>query len=243
MAADSMTARRRWAVAVGASLGLTALVLLLFRAPRPVAPAPPAPKLTLGLGQSAAGSTDVLLSQEAFLHDPTPLFLPTRWNSTPAVPQPEPGDAFHPFPAELVFATDQLKLNLPPPVTVPASPPEALVTRAPGNPLLGIGRTDASVPVLPSRGAFIEIAAAGTGAPVFSRALADARPPTSAPWQPLEFLVEVDAAGLVGPPVLTARSGVERVDAYFGGSGGYLAQDLRVGELLNPGFYRIFVGP
>jgi len=197
----------------------------------------------VGLSQSGRGSEDALLSEEAFFHDPTPLFLPTRWNSTPEVPEPEAGDAFHPYPAELAFATNDLKLNLPPPVTVPGSPAEALVANPPGNPILGFGQTDASVPILPARGAFIEIVNAGTGAPVYSRALTDARPPTTALWQPLEFVVEVDAAGLVGSPVLAAQSGVEKVDAYFGGSGGYLAQNLRVGELLNPGFYRIFVGP
>jgi hypothetical protein len=196
--------------------------------------------MTAALGN---GALDTLLKQEASLNDPTPLFLPTEWNSAPDLPQRELGGAFQGYPDELAFATDKLKLALPPPVAVPASPAEALVSGAPGNPLLGIGRTDASVPVLPVRGAFVEIVATGTGAPVLARALADARPPQAADWQPLEFIVKVDAAGLVGPPVLTSGSGAATVDAYFGGSGGYLAQDLRVGELLNPGFYRISVGP
>ena len=243
MPAGSPAERSHWAAAIIAATGLTALALALFRAPRRSAPAPEPPKLTVGLGQAREGSPDAVPYEEAILHDPTPLFLPTRWNSTPEVPRPEPGDAFLPYPPELVFATNQLTLNLPPTIPVPANPAEALVADPPGNPLLGFGRTDASVPVLPARGAFIEIVGAGSGVPVLSRALADARPPTAAPWQPLEFVVQVEPAGLVGPPVLTAGSGVQKVDSYFGGSDGYLAQNLRVGELLDPGFYHIFVGP
>jgi hypothetical protein len=243
MTADALAARRRWVVAIAAALGLTAAVLLLFRAPRFPVAARPAPRLTVNLRRSVSGSEDAVPYEEAIFHDPRPLFLPTRWNNTPEVPRPEADEAFHPFPPQLAFATNQLRLNLPAPVKAPANPVEALVTDPPGNPILGFGRTDASVPVMPPRGAFIEIVGAGTGTPVFSRALADARPPLAAAWQPLEFVVEVDPAGLVGPPVLTVGSGVPKVDAYFGGSEGYLAQNLRVGELLNPGFYRIFVGP
>jgi hypothetical protein len=243
MPADASADQRRWAVAIAAGLGLSAMVLLLFRAPRSPAAAAVAPRLTVGLGRSVQGSADAVPYEDAIFHEPTPLFLPTRWNSTPDVPRPEADEAFNPFPPQLAFATNELRLNLPAPVKAPVSPVEALVANTPGNPILGFGRTDASVPQLPARGAFIEIVGAGTGTPVFSRALADARPPLAAAWQPLEFVVEVDPAGLVGPPVLTVGSGVPKVDAYFGGSEGYLAQNLRVGELLNPGFYRIFVGP
>jgi hypothetical protein len=240
MTADTSAAKRRWAVAIAAALGLTAMVLLLFRVPRLPSAVVVPPRLTLSLGRQ--GSADAVPYEDAIFHQPRPLFLPTRWNSTPDVPRPEPDEAFQPLPPTL-FATNELKLDLPAAVQAPANPVDALVSKPPGNPVLGFGRTDAAVPVLPTRGAFIEIVGAGTGTPVFSRALADARPPLATAWQPLEFVVEVDPAGLVGPPVLTVGSGVPKVDAYFGGSEGYLAQNLRVGDLLNPGFYRILVGP
>jgi hypothetical protein len=238
MPAGLTAARRDWTVALASSAALMLLAMALFRAPRPPPPAPAAAKLTIRVGQG--GSSDALLNQEALFHDPTPLFLPTEWNSTPQSPRQEPDIAFRSYPPEL---TRDLQLNRPPPIPVPGSPGEALVANPPGNPLVGIGRTDSAVPVLPVRGAFVEIVAAGSGTPVYSRALADARPPTAAVWQPLEFMVEVDAAGLVGQPALTKGSEVEQVDAYFGGSDGYLTQNLRVGELLGPGFYRISVGP
>jgi hypothetical protein len=250
MGAGTPSRKRDWIVAIAVAAGLGLLVFALFRAPpAPPAAAPAGARLAVGLG----GSADVLLSQEAALHDPTPLFLPTQYNSTPDAPRRAPGVAFRNYPPELTFATDVLKIDgaLPAPVPAPARPADALVENPPTNPLLGIGRTDRPVPVLAPRGAFVEIVAAGTGARVFSRALAQLPPvesgsrrlippPGDVTWQPLEFMVKVDPIGLEGPLVLTTRSGVESVDAYFEG---YLAQILRVGRLLNPGFYRISVGP
>jgi hypothetical protein len=89
--------------------------------------------------------------------------------------------------------------------------------------------------------AYVEIVDAGTGRSVFGAPVNDAQPPTSSvPWQPMEFMAAVDSSGLVGPVVPTTRSGVAEVDAYFGR---YLADTLRVGQRLAPGFYRIVVGP
>ena len=56
----------------------------------------------------------------------------------------------------------------------------------------------------------------------------------------MEFIAAVDAAGLVGSVVPTVSSGAGEVDEYFGR---YLADTLRVGQRLAPGFYLISVGP
>jgi hypothetical protein len=56
----------------------------------------------------------------------------------------------------------------------------------------------------------------------------------------MEFMAAVDPAGLVGPLVLTVHSNVAEVDAYFAR---FLSEELRVGQRLEPGFYRICVGP
>ena len=45
---------------------------------------------------------------------------------------------------------------------------------------------------------------------------------------------------MVGPLVLTVHSDVAEVDAYFGR---YLVEKLMVGQRLEPGFYRISIGP
>jgi hypothetical protein len=226
-------------MAAAAGLAAAIAIALLFRAPRasPAAPAKPPVRPTVGLA-----SMDPALSEEAVLFDPTPLFLPTEWNSTrKELPRREPGDEFTGYPDKPAFGEDELAIGLPPPIAVPAHLSDALEAYPPGTPFLGFGRTGYRPPVLPDRGAYVEIVAAGTGRLVLAKALLDAQPPGNGTWlQPLEFLVAVDPAGLVGPPVLTVRSGSEEVNGYFRH---YLAETLRVGDRLAPGFYRISVGP
>ena len=236
MQTEESAEKRRWLVAVSAGVVLTALAGALFRAPvTPPAGRPAAPHPSLVLAPA-----DTLLREETALHDPAPLFEPTEWNSRPEPPARDPGIAFASYPPEYTYSPDHLSLTLP--SNVPARPAEALVADSPGNPLLGLGRTDTPVPVMAPRGAFVEIVAAGTGISVLSTPLADARPPEGEGvlWRPLEFLAAVDATGLVGPLVLCGPSNIEAVNSYFER---YLTQVFRVGDRLAPGFYHIRVGP
>jgi hypothetical protein len=176
------------------------------------------------------------------LLDPTPLFLPTAFNSSRIdyVPR-EPGGAFAGFAPKMTYSVSELELRLPPPATIPSTPAAALAGDPPGAPFLGFDRPDPVMEPVSPRAAYIEIVDAGTGRSVFGTPVSDAHPPASLmPWQPMEFIAAVDSAGLVGPVVPTTRSGVGEVDAYFGR---YLADTLRVGQRLAPGFYRIIVGP
>jgi hypothetical protein len=185
---------------------------------------------------------DAGVIMSTMLRDPAPLFLPTDFNSSRKsyVPK-EPGGAFGGFQPEYVFDPSQLVLNLPPAAAIPGSPAEALAGDPPGAPFIGFDRADPVVEPLGPRTAYVEVVNAGTGRSVFGEAVGDAHPPqTSIPWQPMEFIAAVDSAGLVGPVMPTARSGVDEVDAYFGR---YLAETLRLGQRLAPGFYRISVGP
>jgi hypothetical protein len=189
----------------------------------------------------SVGLVDSVVIRGTMLRDPTPLFLPTEFNSSRKeyVP-PEPEGSFAGFPPKPVFAESELALHLPAGAAVPDSPAEAVAGEPPGAPFLGFGRSDLNVKPLAPRGAYVEITDAGSGRSVFGRPVMDAHPPSSESWRPVEFMAAVDAAGLVGPLVLTARSEVADVDAYFGR---YLADTLRVGQRLAPGFYRISVGP
>ncbi len=193
------------------------------------------------VSRPSVGLVDPVVIRGTMLRDPTPLFLPTEFNSSRKdyVPK-EPGGTFAGFQARLTFGEAALALHLPPPVAVPASPADALVGDPPGAPFLGIGRTDIVVERVASRGAYVEIMDEGTGRSVLARPVLDAHPPSAVPWKPMEFIAAVDAAGLVGPLVLTIHSDVADVDAYFGR---YLAETFRVGQRLEPGFYRICVGP
>jgi hypothetical protein len=225
---------RLWAAV--SVVGVVALVWVAFhiRLPEP----PPTASAPV---RSSVGLVDQVAIQGTMLRDPTPLFLPTEFNSSRKDYVPvEPGGAFAGFSASLTFDVSELTLHLPPATAMPKSPAEALVGDPPGAPFLAFARTDIEVQPLAPRGAYVEIINAATGRNVFGRPVLDAHPPSEKPWKPMEFMAAVDAAGLVGPLVLMVHSDVADVDAYFGL---YLVQNLMVGQRLEPGFYRIWVGP
>jgi hypothetical protein len=203
---------------------------------------PEAPPAKLADRPHSVGLVNPVVITETMLQDPTPLFLPTEFNSSRIdyVPR-EPSGAFAGFAPKMTFSDVELELHLPPAMVVPATPADALAGDPPGAPFIGFGRPDPVVEPIAPRSAYVEIIEAGSGRSVFGTPVADAHPPVSSvPWQPMEFIAAVDSSGLVGPVVPTTRSGVGEVDAYFGL---YLAETLRVGQRLAPGFYRIIVGP
>ena len=231
--------QHRWVYATVGTLVVLVILAALFRGPggaRVVAFKPLPPPV-------GAVKLVSLKPNEAALTDPTPLYLPTEWNAgqnaLPANTQREPGGSFQGYPAKLAFAESELKLNFPAPVAVPARPSDALASDRTGLAFFGMGQVDLPVSHLLARKAFIEITGAGNGQRQLAQALSGAEPPDGA-WQPMEFLVAVDTAGLVGPPILTESSRVAAVDGYFQN---YLVKTLHVGQRLAPGFYRVCIGP
>ena len=229
----------RWIFAAVGAVAVLLLVPLLFRAPQARA----VKALPTVAGSAPGGVRLVSLKKnDAALTDPTPLFLPTEWNAgqnaLPANTQREPGGSFQGYPAKLAFAENDLKLNLPAPVSVPRRPADALTSDRSSQRVMELGRANQNISQLITRKAFMEIMQAGSGDRMLAQALPDAAPPGRA-WQPLEFLVAVDAAGLVGPPVLTESSRVAAVDGYFQN---YLVKTLHAGQRLAPGFYRVSIG-
>ncbi len=230
-------------MAVAAGLAGLVLTVLLFRAPAPAPARPRTARPSLELGPTKGTAGDPLFAEESSLRDPTPLFLPTEWNSEQKeVVLRAPDSIFPPYGAKPMFSDARLRLDLPPAIAVPASPADALSDNPPGHPFLGLGRVDHVIlPLLP-RGAFVAIVAADSGMRVFSQELTDVppdladAPPEGGAWQ---FMAAVDPAGLVGPLVPTVRSGTS-ADRYFLD---YLREKLRIGERLPPGFYRISIGP
>jgi len=233
------TTKRRWAAAGAGALGIGVLGVMLFRGPE----APLASTAPLGAKRSVTlvSGEDKAVNDESILLDPTPLFLPTKWNSTQRDFAPrEPGGRFQGFDTpKFTFAENDLKLVLPEAIKAPDHPANVVADEAPAAPLVGFGRTDVPVVAPQPRGGYVEITTAATGRNVLAQPIA-AEPPGKGGWQPMEFIARVDAAGLVGPLVLTTRSGLEEVDSFFAK---YLVRTLRVGERLAPGSYRIFVGP
>jgi hypothetical protein len=245
--------RRRWLAAVALGCLAVAATCVLFRAPAaPLAP-PVVARPTLGLRPPHGEGSDPVSAEEAEFGDPTPLFMPTRWNSSQkALPRRETYGSFAGFGPYFAFDRAMLALNLPPPIAVPAGASEALETNPPGNPFLGIGRADAPAAALPPRQARVEVVAEGSGRRVFRVDL----PPGSVPaldgreWQFLDLMGVADASGFVGPLVPARRAGVQGGN-YFPSVDGEALMRLEkeltgralLGLRLTPGFYRISVGP
>lgn len=247
----SLSERGIWVVSSLGALTVGALLLMLFRSPGPVAapkPAPAAPVApkpsSVDLAKLDPTGVDSFLREETTLRDPTPLFLPTPWNAgegaIPAAARREPGGSFPGYPSKLTYAELELQITLPDAVAVPKRPADAFDIGHPAQSFLGFGQADWQAKPLPARGAFVEVLSAGDGQSLIALPLIDARPPSDTPWQPLQFLVAIDAAGVVRPPVLTESSRVAAVDGYFQN---YITDTLHVGERLGPGFYRICIGP
>jgi len=118
-----------------------------------------------------------------------------------------------------------LTLTLPPPAQTPATTP-APETAPATEPATATATTPAP-------------------APPAAPATPPAAPPaalTTTNWAPLEFLVSLDVAGLVGAPALVQGSGSTEVDDFFAT---YLVQTLRLGARreLGAGFYLLRIGP
>lgn len=245
---STMVKRRRagWWVAgltvVFALLGLAALLRPLAKTAAPARSAA-APRMSVERPDAKTGNS--LLRDRVTFFDPTPLFLPTEWNtnqrSLPKTVQRQPGQVFPDFPFKPTY--DQAELTLP----IAAAPlllqgPTDSLRGPSRDPFLGFDREDLQVTPLAARTARVEVREAGTGRMVLVQNLDGTvlLPAGQPDWQPAEFLIAVTPAGLLGRPVETVSSDVEDVDVFFRD---YLARTLRLGERLPPGFYRVVVGP
>lgn len=243
--------KRPWLIASLCGLVGAALVLTLFRVPRSPRPKDIGAKIpksdgteSIGLARIDDRDASSRLRDEALLRDPTPLFLPTSWNvgenALPANARQEPGSAFRDYAPKLTFPIADLRLGLPAPIAVPQQVPDVFDTDTPKRPYLGFGQTDRAVDALPKRTAYIEVAAIANGGLALAEPIEASTPPPENNWQPLEFLVAIDRAGLVRPATLVTSSQVSSVDAYFRD---FLTDGLHIGERLAPGFYRVSIGP
>jgi hypothetical protein len=187
-------------------------------------------------------TNDQVLRERADLFDPTPLFFPTEWNygQRPLGEnlRRQPGQIFGSFPPKWTFTDQTLKSY-----GVEATPaPEKLSdVLAQGNeaPFAGIGQIDVPRTALSERVGFLEVRRFGRSEPIIEQTLRYLTLPRL-DYAPLEFLVVISSAGVVGDPVLTSGSGWEEVDSFFRT---YIVKTFRLGERLNPGRYRVLVGP
>ena len=102
------------------------------------------------------------------------------------------------------------------------------------------GRRDTPLAALPPRLGFIEVVLAQTGLLALEDELSISEGAPTGDWTPVELVAAVGPGGLIGLLVLTGSSGSEGIDAWLPS---YLANRYRLGECLQPGFYRIRLGP
>lgn len=248
--------RRRWAgwwVAALTVIFFGAGLAVLLRPPAPDVPPPTKPKVVpkVGVARLDEGSAGRLLREQATIFDPTPLFLPTKWNAgqqpLPASVEHQPGQVFHSFRPQLVFEKSSLHLPIPRARVLPKSPIE-LLKQPTRDPFLGFDRRDQELVPLPARYGIVEVLRVEDGKLVFSQELnkpivaAD----KSSNWQPLEFLAVVTVTGLLGRPVMLPMEGLPgnaATENMVSDLRHYLSADLHLGERLEPGTYRVVVGP
>jgi len=274
-AAREIESRRLWgaatAVAALALLFLVGLLSLNIRERDSVAagadalavssPTPSAVQ-TVGLqpikAQSAHSAGD-LVAAEALFFDPSPLFLPTRWNAG-AVGMPETilqeaEELFEDYAPKLRFAREGIGSGLlrssdsatSAAASVAARASELVFSDEDSFAFSVMGRTAELPAPLPERGARLEVVAisAPTWAAAARRVIVrDLVPPASFSgtdnWRPIELAAVVDAVGMVGAVTLVQSSGVDAVDEFFRN---YVANELRLGERVGPGIYQILAGP
>jgi len=193
------------------------------------------------LARAGTAKGDELLREKAELMDPTPLFFPTEWNygqrQLPEGRLKQPGQVFSSFEPKLTVGEQTIANYGAEPFPVPEKLVDVLMQ---GNeaPFAGLGRIDTPRPTLAVRAGYLEVWDHKNGNIITSQQLSGVVPPR-ADFAPMEFLVVVGSAGLIGEPVLTSGSGWDEVDVFFLT---YLVKTYRLGERLRPGQYRVSVG-
>jgi hypothetical protein len=234
--------RRVWISAAGV-VAATAAWWLWSRASSSEAARGAAPKRPfVQLADGSAGAGDRILREQAELLDPTPLFFPTKWNYGQGPLRGdvarEPLQVFGSFDPKYVYADENMKAFGLERSPLPQRPSD-LLALGDEIPFGGFGQIDVPRRPLPERRGYLEVRPLGSPNIIISQRLADVEVPRR-DYGPLEFLVVVSRYGLVGEPVLAAGSGSDEVDAFFSS---FLVKTFRLGERLEPGRYRVLLGP
>jgi len=238
-------------VALVALVAGVSLVVGIVRLPAPPREGAARAGAPASLNLERPNQRNQILSEEAQLFDPAPLFLPTSHNSSQvddtAILRHEPGESFPMMPPRFAYSDNSFAITIPNPLPVPAQPLDVLNYGRTQTPYAQFGRAGLPEKPLPERMAQLEVVQVKTGRTVLALPLARpaGAPPealATADWEPLEFLVALDVTGLVGAPALVRGSGSAEVDVFFAG---YLVKDLRIGARreLAAGFYFLRIGP
>ena len=246
--------KRFWRIPIACGVAVHVLGLVLFR----VDPAPETsilierPYLTFTPGGAVSGGDGVTGFDRVALLDTSPLYLPTRWNTTSgyldAIRSLRPRELFDPFPPRLSFADSPAAAELSLRLETAADPREIVLGRE-RFPFASLGRVDSERPGHAVRFARVAVYRFGEPAPLFEvevlpDEVADTFDETIFPGEPMAFSVQVTGFGGLGPFVRLQSSGREELDTFFrDGFRERLRDAWRERGELTPGYYRVEVGP
>ena len=240
MSRPRLLRRRVYAAAFLLVAGAAGWWLWSQRVTRAAVPAPAGPEPFVRVG-SPVGREDQVVRERADIFDPAPLFVPTVRNfaqqGLPAALAKQPGRVFGDFGAKLSFDEGGLApFAAESPLAVESLP--EILARNNEAPFSGLGEVARQGRASPARGAAVSIKLMGSSE-IRQLEVGPAALPR-ADFPPLEFLVAVGPAGLIGEPVIALSSGFEEVDGFFME---FLVRTARLGSVLGPGRYRVVVGP
>lgn len=228
------------------AIGLVGLGLGLFvapDAPQGTFVASPRPQGGVLLADLETEEENLALIGELTLKDPTPLFLPTQWNSGQVdqtmTAERSSGASFRQLEAKWVFSDDENRLELPDGVEVPGTALATIDQMEPRLPSGELARRDLVREKLPERGGYFEVIAVTTGQIVLQRVLeADAASPLIT--SPLEAMLDINASGFWLRPTVAqvVEGGAVEFDRV-----NLMLRQARLETILAPGFYRISLGP
>lgn len=183
------------------------------------------------------------LRGEFVLKDPTPLFLPHKWNSGQVDERGEgvlsPGTSYGAFEPKLIFPAAASDIEIPDGVDVPRT---ALLAMERIAETVGHGeltRRDKEPQALRSRRGYVEVMTMIDGNLLYQSVLDEEMTPFQV-QAPIEALLAINKAGVwVRPTVIEAPEGVsvnfEEINSVL--------KALRLESILGPGIYRILLGP
>ena len=233
--------RRVWIGLAVAGVAVGAWALWARREPTVTTIASPSARPFVQLATAGSATSDQVLREKSELLDPTPLFFPTVWNygqrPLRASSLKQPGQVFGSFEPKYTVGEQNIAAYRTEGTPVPEKLSDVL---SQGNeaPFAGMGQVDRPRSSLPIRSGYVEVRDLNTGEIVIAQSLSGVVPPRP-DFAPVEFIVAVGSAGLIGEPFLTSGSEGDEVDGFFRD---YLVRSYRLGERLRPGRYRVLVG-
>lgn len=197
----------------------------------------------IGIAQLSEEDDSGLAGSQLQLQDPTPLFLPTEFNSgkvrPPRSEEQSLGTSFSSIPAKMLFGETDIQLALPEVVSIPERALDLVIGGEHQVKFTELARENSRETRLSARQGYLRVLSFSSGAELWSQEILGGAWAfeLEAPW---EFVVAVNQAGSMSfPAVVNAGEGALIDIAQIT----EVLREKRLGARLDPGIYRILLGP